>query len=65
MSRASEVTVQGTVQTLWEPSSNAIQQVGLIADDSGKIKFTCWEKSGQTVVREGHTVRFQAVAKDW
>jgi ssDNA-binding replication factor A large subunit len=60
-----EVTVQGTVQTLWEPSSSAIQQVGLIADDSGKIKFTCWEKSGQTVVREGQTVRFRAVKKNW
>jgi len=60
-----EVTVQGTVQTLWEPSSSAIQQVGLIADDSGKIKFTCWEKSGQTVVREGQTVRFRAAAKNW
>ncbi|WP_353634729.1 DNA-binding protein [Halobacterium sp. NMX12-1] len=60
-----EVTVQGTVQTLWKPSSSAIQQVGLIADDSGKIKFTCWEKSGQTVVREGQTVRFRAAAKNW
>jgi len=60
-----EVTVQGTVQTLWEPNSSAIQQVGLITDDSGKIKFTCWEKSGQTVVREGQKVRFQAAAKNW
>ncbi|MDB9234595.1 DNA-binding protein [Halorubrum ezzemoulense] len=60
-----EVTVQGTVQTLWEPSSSAIQQVGLIADDSGKIKFTCWERSNQTVVREGQTVRFRAAAKNW
>ncbi|GAA0280232.1 DNA-binding protein [Halobacterium noricense] len=60
-----EVTVQGTVQTLWKPSSSAIQQVGLLADDSGKIKFTCWEKSGQTMVREGQTVRFRAAAKNW
>ncbi|ELY84405.1 hypothetical protein [Natrinema gari] len=60
-----EVTVEGTIETLWEPSSSSIQQVGLIADDSGKIKFTCWEKSGQTVVREGQTVRFRAAAKNW
>lgn len=60
-----EVTVEGTVQTLWEPSSTSIQQVGLIADDSGKIKFTCWEKSNQTVVREGQKVRFRAAAKNW
>ena len=60
-----EVTVEGTVQTLWEPSSTSIQQVGLIADDSGKIKFTCWEKSNQTVVHEGQKVRFRAAAKNW
>ncbi|MDS0478318.1 DNA-binding protein [Natrinema sp. 1APR25-10V2] len=60
-----EVTVEGTIETLWEPSSTSIQQVGLIADDSGKIKFTCWEKSNQTVVREGQKVRFRAVAKNW
>ncbi|MDG5775090.1 DNA-binding protein [Haloarculaceae archaeon H-GB2-1] len=61
----SEVTVEGTIETLWEPSSSSIQQVGLIADDSGKIKFTCWEKSNQTVVQEGETVRFRAAAKNW
>jgi len=60
-----EVTVEGQVIQLWEPSSTSIQQVGLIADDSGKIKFTCWEKSNQTVVREGQTVRFRAAAKNW
>ena len=27
-----EVTVEGTIETLWEPSSSTIQQVGLIAD---------------------------------
>jgi ssDNA-binding replication factor A large subunit len=60
-----EVTVGGEIIELWAPSSSAIQQVGLIEDDSGKIKFTCWEKSGQTVVREGQTVRFRAAAKNW
>jgi hypothetical protein len=60
-----EVTVQGEIIQLWEPSSTSIQQVGLIADESGKIKFTCWEKSGKTVVREGQTVRFRAVKKNW
>jgi len=60
-----EVTVEGTIETLWEPSSTSIQQVGLIADDSGKIKFTVWNKSNQTVVQEGETVRFRAAAKNW
>jgi len=60
-----EVTVSGTVETLWEPSSASIQQVGLIADESEKIKFTVWERSNQPVVREGETVRFRAAAKNW
>jgi hypothetical protein len=60
-----EVTVEGTITELWTPSSSNIQQVGLIEDESGKIKFTCWEKSQQTMVREGQTVRFRAAAKNW
>ena len=34
------VTVERTVQTLWEQSSSDIQQVGLIKDESGRTKFT-------------------------
>ena len=60
-----EVTVQGEITELWAPSDNSIQQVGLIEDDSGRTKFTVWEKSGKTVVREGQTVRFRAVKKNW
>ena len=60
-----EVTVQGEITELWIPSDNPIQQVGLIEDDSGRTKFTVWEKSGKTVVREGQTVRFRAAAKNW
>ena len=60
-----EVAVEGTVTTLWEPSTANIQQVGLIEDDSGRIKFTSWVKSGQPIVREGQTVRFRAAAKNW
>jgi ssDNA-binding replication factor A large subunit len=60
-----EVTVQGEIAELWTPSDNSIQQVGLIEDESGRTKFTIWEKSGKTVVREGQTVRFRAVKKNW
>jgi len=60
-----EVTVQGEITELWTPSDNSIQQVGLIEDESGQTKFTIWEKSGKTVVREGQTVRFRAVKKNW
>ncbi|AWB28422.1 DNA-binding protein [Halococcoides cellulosivorans] len=60
-----EVTVEGTIETLWEPSSPSIQQVGLIEDESEKIKFTVWTKSNQPVVQEGETVQFRGAAKNW
>ncbi|GCF15739.1 DNA-binding protein [Haloarcula mannanilytica] len=60
-----EVTVEGEITQLWDPSDTSISQVGLIEDDSGKIKFTIWEKSRKTVVSEGETVRFRAVKKNW
>jgi hypothetical protein len=63
--RTNEVSVEGEIVELWEPSTHSIQQVGLIADDTGKIKFTIWRKSRQTMVREGQQVRFRAAKKNW
>jgi len=60
-----EVTIEGEITQLWDPSDTSISQVGLIEDDSGKIKFTIWEASRKTVVSEGETVRFRAVKKNW
>ncbi|WP_254538706.1 DNA-binding protein [Halomarina litorea] len=60
-----EVTVEGVVTELWASSSPRIQQVGLIEDESGRTKFTVWERSNQTIVREGETIRFRAAAKNW
>jgi hypothetical protein len=60
-----EVTVEGQITEIWAPSSPAIAQVGLIEDESGRTKFTIWERSNQPVVREGETIRFRAAAKNW
>lgn len=60
-----EVSVEGTIQTLWEPSNPKIAQVGLIADDTDKIKFTSWRKSDPAFVQEGDTVRMRALKKNW
>jgi len=60
-----EVSVEGEVITLWRSSSSAISQVGLIADDTGKIKFTIWEKSDQKGVREGDHVKIRHAKKNW
>ncbi|MFP9193855.1 DNA-binding protein [Natrialbaceae archaeon A-CW1-1] len=63
--RRGEVSVEGRVIELWDPSSAAIQQVGLLEDETGRTKFTIWAKSNQTMVREGERVRFRAAAKNW
>jgi hypothetical protein len=62
---SNEVSLEGEIVTLWTPSDSSIQQVGLVADDTGIIKFTTWVKSRQPLVREGERVRFRHVKKNW
>ncbi|TKX52412.1 DNA-binding protein, partial [Halorubrum sp. SP3] len=37
-----EVSIDGRVKTLWDPSHPSIAQVGLIADESGHTRVTIW-----------------------
>ncbi|WP_435196399.1 DNA-binding protein [Natronomonas sp. EA1] len=60
-----EVSIQGEVTRLFEASSPAIQQVGLIEDETGTTKFTVWRASRCTVVEAGDEVRMRDVAKNW
>lgn len=60
-----EVDIEGEVIELWDTLNPKIAQVGLIADESGKTKFTVWERSFQPMVREGQTVRLRSVKKNW
>ena len=60
-----EVSIEGTVTQLWESDSSAIQQVGLIEDESGRTKVTVWEKSNQPWIEESETVRIHGAAKNW
>ncbi len=60
-----EVSLEGRVTKLWEPSHRSIAQVGLLEDELARIRFTVWEKSDQPIVREGETVTFRGVAKSW
>jgi ssDNA-binding replication factor A large subunit len=60
-----EVNIEGRVTQLWEPSSSAISQVGLIEDDSGKTKFTSWKASDAPWIEEGERVRIHGAAKNW
>ncbi|MFB9813565.1 DNA-binding protein [Haloarcula sebkhae] len=60
-----EVSIEGTVIELWAPSDPSIAQVGLIADDTGKIKWTSWKASEPAFVQEGERVRMRHLKKNW
>jgi ssDNA-binding replication factor A large subunit len=59
------VSVEGTVRELWEPSHQAIAQVGLLEDDSGTVKVTSWKRSRARPIAAGETVRVRAAALNW
>jgi ssDNA-binding replication factor A large subunit len=60
-----EVSIAGRVVQLWDSSSPAIAQVGLIEDESGRTKFTVWKKSNAKWVQEGEQVCIHGAAKSW
>jgi hypothetical protein len=51
IARGQDMSIEGTVIELWDPSDAAIAQVGLIADDTGKIKFTALTASQPAIVQ--------------
>ena len=57
-----DVTVR--VVDLWEPRSDAIDQVGLVGDPSGRLKFTKWAKSDLPRLEEGASYRLRNVVTD-
>lgn len=60
-----KVSIEGTVTELWDASNPAIEQVGLIEDESGRTKFTSWVKSMPKIVAEGDRVRIRGAARNW
>ncbi len=58
------VDVTVTVVELWEPRSDSIDQVGLVGDQSGTIKFTKWAKSDLPRLEEGKSYRLANVVTD-
>jgi replication factor A1 len=54
-----DVTVK--VVELWDPTHDSIDQVGLIGDESGRLKFTKWAKAELPAVEEGGVYRFSNV----
>ncbi|MEZ3172401.1 OB-fold nucleic acid binding domain-containing protein [Halorubrum sp. RMP-47] len=60
-----EVSIEGRVKTLWNPSHPSIAQVGLIADDSGQTRVTIWKASEAPWIAEGERVRIHGAARNW
>ncbi|WP_232703555.1 DNA-binding protein [Halobacterium wangiae] len=60
-----EVSIEGRVEVLWNPSHPSIAQVGLIADESGQTRVTIWEASNAPWIREGERVRIRGAARNW
>mgnify|MGYP006270258735 CR=1 FL=1 len=57
-----DVTVK--VDQLWEPNSDSVGQVGLVGDESGKIKFLAWAKSDLPELEEGQSYELTNVVTD-
>ena len=59
------VSIAGEWVEDWEPTSPAISQVGLLADETGQIKVTIWTKSDQPRIDEGERVRISNAKTSW
>ncbi len=58
------VTVEGKVVSLATPPSPAIAQTGILADESGAIRFVVWAKSNALLLAEGGWYRFESAVVD-
>ncbi|MFB6360420.1 MAG: replication factor A [Halobacteriales archaeon] len=58
------VDVTAKVVELWEPRSDSIDQVGLLGDASGTLKFTKWAKSDLPTLEEEQVYRFGNLVTD-
>lgn len=52
------------VVELWEPRSDSIAQVGLLGDETGRIKFTAWATSDLQHLSEGSVYQLENVVTD-
>ncbi|MFQ3320898.1 MAG: ssDNA-binding replication factor A large subunit [Natronomonas sp.] len=52
------------VVELWEPRADSIAQVGLVGDETGRIKFTKWAKSDLPELEEGAVYRLGNLVTD-
>jgi replication factor A1 len=58
------IDVRAEVVQLWEPNSDSIAQVGLLADESGTVKFVSWAASDLPELDEGEAYALDNVVTD-
>jgi len=58
------VTIEGKVVALSAPASPSIAQSGIIADDSGGIRFVAWAKSNAPAMTEGSWYKIESAVVD-
>ena len=58
------INIKGKVIQFWESNSDAISQVGLLADETGRIKFVSWKKSNLPLLEENKPYLFKNVVVD-
>ena len=58
------VTIEGKVVALSSPASPAIAQSGIIADDSGGIRFVAWAKSNAPAMTVGSWYHIESAVVD-
>jgi replication factor A1 len=58
------VTVEGRIVALSAPASPAIAQSGIIADDTGSMRFVAWTKSNAPVMTAGSWYRIESAVID-
>lgn len=56
--------ITAKVVELWESQSDAIAQNGTLADETGQIQFTKWEKSDLQSLSKGKVYKFENVVSD-
>ncbi|MDH7597298.1 MAG: replication protein A [Methanothrix sp.] len=58
------INLRAKVVQLWEPSSDSIQQQGLLGDETGVVRFVKWAKSGQPDLVEGRSYLLRNLVTD-
>ncbi|PWR70157.1 hypothetical protein [Methanospirillum lacunae] len=57
-------TIEGVVTVLFESRSPSVAQSGILADQSGSIRFTVWAKAQAPALELGEWYRFESAAVD-